>query len=398
MSTRSIASRILRLFLLLGIGMGVASTRSTNTVAGSHYYESLPQSITSKLQKTLQWRRTPNRNNALLAHNILPTLRGGSSSPFGGGGGGGGGGRIAPRLVPRPGEKSSPRRSKFRKPSQPSTSSTTTTTTSTTTPGDPQFEDKDASNVAAKEMMDAFLTRDSRNSFISRVYAILSGQLAFTALVCILFGVYPPLTNISQLDRTGQYTNPLVALPLMGILLSTVAWFRICASPEARQKSPNKWWWLILFTVGEALSLGCLSSLYELKSVVLAMGATAVASVTVSAYTILQTNSKYDLSQWGATLSSWAMILLVYLLIGLAQNLGWLPIQFIPYTDMAYSAFASVLFSLFLAHHTKLIVGGKHAKYRMNEKDYVFGAMALYVDIVNIFLNILQLIGNERDN
>jgi hypothetical protein len=80
------------------------------------------------------------------------------------------------------------------------------------------------------------------------------------------------------------------------------------------------------------------------------------------------------------------MILLVYALVGIAQNLGWMPFDIVPFSGMMYSAFASVLFSLYLAHHTKLIVGGKHSKYRMNDKDYVFGAMALYVDIVNIFL------------
>ncbi|KAL3912347.1 MAG: hypothetical protein SGILL_006920, partial [Bacillariaceae sp.] len=257
------------------------------------------------------------------------------------------------------------------------------------------IEDKQA----VKEMIDSFLTRDSRNSFIARVYAILSGQLLFTALVCILFGMYAPLTTaIRQIDPlTGNYQNPIVFLPLGGILLSTIAWFRMAAVPQARQKSPNKWWWLAIFTIGEALSLGSLSSLYKMQSVLLAMGATAVATISVSMYTVMQKNSKYDLSQWGATLSSWAMILLVFLVVGLAQELGWLPFQLVPYTDMAYSAFASLLFSVFLAHHTKLIVGGKHAKYRMNEKDYVFGAMTLYVDIVNIFLNILQLIGQDRD-
>lgn len=251
---------------------------------------------------------------------------------------------------------------------------------------------------SVKEIIDSFLTRDSRNTFIARVYAILTGQLVFTALVCILFGTLEPLTNISSLNpTTGRYTNSLVMVPLGGILLSTVAWFRMAASPEARQKSPNKWWWMTAFTIGEAVSLGCLSSLYKLHSVLLAMGATAVSSLTISAYTILQKNAKYDLSQWGATLSSWALSLLVFLLVGLAQELRWLPFKLIPYSDMAYSLFATLLFSLYLAHHTKLIVGGKHSKYRMNEKDYVFGAMTLYVDIVNIFLNILQLIGEDRN-
>jgi hypothetical protein len=56
--------------------------------------------------------------------------------------------------------------------------------------------------------------------------------------------------------------------------------------------------------MGEAISVGFLSSLYQFQSVVLAMGATAVASITVSLYTIYQSNPNYDLSQWGASLSS----------------------------------------------------------------------------------------------
>lgn len=246
-------------------------------------------------------------------------------------------------------------------------------------------------------MIDAFLTRDSRNSFIARVYGILSVQLVFTALVCLLFGTYPPLTNIFILNSLTGQASPFLWIPLAGVFVSTLAYFRLAISPQARQKAPNKWWWLSIFTIGEAISIGALSSLYKLRSVVTAMGVTALAATTVSVYTTSQQNSKYDLSQWGATLSSWATILLVYLMIGVAQEIGWLPRGFLPYSDMMYSCFATGLFSLFLAYHTKLIVGGKHSRYRMNEKDYVLGAIVLYVDIVNIFLNILQLMGQERD-
>jgi hypothetical protein len=246
-------------------------------------------------------------------------------------------------------------------------------------------------------MIDTFLTRDSRNSFIARVYGILSAQLAFTALVCLLFGTWPPLTNIYNMGRLTGANSPLLWVPLAGVFAATIAWFRVAISPTARQKSPNKWWWLAIFTVGEAVSVGAISSLYQLRSVITAMGVTALATVTVSFYTIAQKNPKYDLSQWGATLSSWTMILLTYLLIGMFQNTGWLPAGFLPFNDMLYSLFAASLFTLYLAYHTKLIVGGKHSKYRMSDKDYVFGAMALYIDIVNIFLQILQLIGSERE-
>ena len=77
--------------------------------------------------------------------------------------------------------------------------------------------------------------------------------------------------------------------------------------------------------------------------------------------------------------------------------IGWLPQGFLPYSDALYSLIGACLFSVYLAHHTKLIVGGKHAKYKMNEQDYVFGAMALYNDIINVFIYLLRVIGEDRD-
>jgi len=328
---------------------------------------------------------------------ILNHLRGGSS--LGGSGSGGGGGRSGGGpfgFRPTPKKTADP----FGKSKEPESKFGRNANRAQQEDQQQQQDEKGeegGEEEYVKEMIDTFLTRGSRNSFIARVYAILSAQLLFTALTCILFGTYPPLTNIYVMSSITGQASPYLFIPLAGVLLSTIAWFRIAVSPKARQKSPNKWWWLTIFTVGEAVSIGAISSLYKLRSVVTAMFATALAAVTVSMYTISQQNSKYDLSQWGATLSSWATILLVYLLLGLAQEVGLLPFGFLPYSDMLYSIFATFLFSLFLAYHTKLIVGGKHAKYRMNENDYVFGAMALYVDIVNIFLNILQLMGEERD-
>jgi FtsH-binding integral membrane protein len=92
-----------------------------------------------------------------------------------------------------------------------------------------------------------------------------------------------------------------------------------------------------------------------------------------------------------------AMIFLVYGLIGILQMVGILPANFLPYNDAIYSCLGATLFSLFLAHHTKLITAGKHAKYQMSEKDYVLGAMTLYNDIINMFIYILRAIGEDRE-
>ena len=192
-------------------------------------------------------------------------------------------------------------------------------------------------------------------------------QLLVTAASVVAFGLNPTL-GYTLVHRFGWMST---TLPLG---LSTIAWITMCASVNARRVSPLKWQLLTLFTLGEALSVGLVSSFYKFESVVSAMLATAVATVSVSVYTTKQKNPKYDLSQWGATLSSFGIMFLVYGLVILLMKVGILPPNLLPYSDMLYSLLGATLFSFYLAYHTKLIVAGKHAKYQMNDKDYVFGA------------------------
>jgi len=109
-------------------------------------------------------------------------------------------------------------------------------------------------------------------------------------------------------------------------------------------------------------------------------------------YSFLNQNPKYDLSQWGQGLASLATIFIIYGLINL-----FAPAGFLPFTEGVYSFFGAALFSAFLAYDTRLIVGGKHSKYQMNEKDYVWGAMSIYMDVINIFIYLLRIIGDDRE-
>jgi FtsH-binding integral membrane protein len=50
-----------------------------------------------------------------------------------------------------------------------------------------------------------------------------------------------------------------------------------------------------------------------------------------------------------------------------------------------------------MAYHSRYIVGGNNAHHVMNEKDYVFGAMTLYNDVINIFIYLLKAIGEDKE-
>ncbi|KAL7577711.1 hypothetical protein ACA910_015219 [Epithemia clementina (nom. ined.)] len=247
------------------------------------------------------------------------------------------------------------------------------------------------SQRAAKETMDAFLTRDSRNTFIARVYAILAAQMLVTAASIYVFGTNDWASNWLQSPGFGA------AVPGLSLLLSTIAWFVMCGSTSARRSSPLKWQLLALFTLGEALSAGFLTSFFKFESVVTAMLTTAAATTIISIYTATQRNSKYDLSQWGTGLTQAGLIFLFLGVIQLLEVLHVLPKGFLPVSEKAYCFFGTALFSFYVAHHTKTLVGGKHTKYQMNEKDYVFGAMTLYNDIISLFTYLLRIVGEDRE-
>lgn len=76
--------------------------------------------------------------------------------------------------------------------------------------------------------------------------------------------------------------------------------------------------------------------------------------------------------------------------------IGWLPQNFLPFNDTIYSILGTSLFTMYLAYHSRLVISGKSSKYQLNEKDYVFGAVLLYSDIINIFIYLLRLLDDDR--
>jgi FtsH-binding integral membrane protein len=60
---------------------------------------------------------------------------------------------------------------------------------------------------------------------------------------------------------------------------------------------------------------------------------------------------------------------------------------------LIYCILGVILFSFYLLFDTQLILGGK--RYECSIDDYILGAMILYLDIINIFLYFLQILGGK---
>lgn len=57
----------------------------------------------------------------------------------------------------------------------------------------------------------------------------------------------------------------------------------------------------------------------------------------------------------------------------------------------------AVLFGIYLVFDTQMMLGGKH-KYAISPEEYIFAALNLYLDVVNLFLYILAILNDGKRN
>ena len=59
---------------------------------------------------------------------------------------------------------------------------------------------------------------------------------------------------------------------------------------------------------------------------------------------------------------------------------------------IGYGSLGALVFSLYIVYDTQLMMGGSH-KYSLSPEEYIFAALNLYLDFINLFRYILILVG-----
>ena len=62
---------------------------------------------------------------------------------------------------------------------------------------------------------------------------------------------------------------------------------------------------------------------------------------------------------------------------------------------IGYGSVGALIFSLYIVYDTQLMMGGKH-KYSLSPEEYIFAALNIYLDIINLFMYILMIVGAAR--
>jgi FtsH-binding integral membrane protein len=76
------------------------------------------------------------------------------------------------------------------------------------------------------------------------------------------------------------------------------------------------------------------------------------------------------------------------LMFGIFTIILWSPIL-----NNLYCCLGVILFGVYLVIDTQLVIGGRRLEISMD--DYVVGALILYMDIIQIFLYLLRILGRR---
>eukprot|EP01097_Dermamoeba_algensis_P010244 TRINITY_DN7486_c0_g1_i1.p1 TRINITY_DN7486_c0_g1~~TRINITY_DN7486_c0_g1_i1.p1 ORF type:complete len:152 (-),score=27.18 TRINITY_DN7486_c0_g1_i1:72-527(-) len=134
-----------------------------------------------------------------------------------------------------------------------------------------------------------------------------------------------------------------------------------------------------IFSIMQGVSLHSLTMYINPQLMIQAAITTIVVFLSTTSYAW---TAKKDFSKWGQSLTSCLIILIVG---GLFQI--FFPV---PMLDFVLTCFGVVVFTLFIIFDTWRIMT------QFSEDDYVIAAITLYLDLLNLFLEILKLLSKHN--
>ncbi|KAG0142251.1 hypothetical protein CROQUDRAFT_662821 [Cronartium quercuum f. sp. fusiforme G11] len=211
-------------------------------------------------------------------------------------------------------------------------------------------------------------TIEIRMAFIRKVYSILFLQIAATAIVGSLMRLDTPRAFLLAHTWT-------IFIPLVGALVSMLFLY------AKRHSSPANLILLSLFTLLEAVGVGAAVAFIQTVVVLEAFCLTGLVFVGLTIYTF---QTKRDFSGWAPYLSTGLMVMIfssfLTMFFPLSRTL-----------DAVYAGFGTLLFSGYIVFDTQMIC--KH----LSPDDWVVACVSLYLDAVNLFLNIIRVLSQMQE-
>jgi len=152
----------------------------------------------------------------------------------------------------------------------------------------------------------------------------------------------------------------------------------LCFLTLARQ-IPINYILLSVFTITEAYMVSAICTAYDPTTVVMA---TVMTAAMTFALTLYACTTKTDITMYGGVIFVVSCGLLLLCIFGwFFQNKIF---------QVVICVVCICLYGIYLIYDTQLVVGSR--RYQLSVDDYIVGAIIIYVDIIVMFLRILELL------
>ncbi len=218
------------------------------------------------------------------------------------------------------------------------------------------------------------LAKNMRVPFLRKVLGILALQFAFTAFGCSL--VY-----ISRYDSANFFQNnpAIMGVCFVGYI---VCLYALGCYRSVARSVPTNYILLSIFTACMTYMLAAMVVYYEPQIV---LAAAVITAGMVCALALYALTTKTDFTTCGAFV--WCMFFVFAISIVFSISFR----HYLPH--IAICGIGILLASLYIICDIQMIVGGK--QYELSIDEYVFAAMILYVDIIRLFMYILEALGKK---
>uniref|UniRef100_A0A6N2NLH6 BI1-like protein n=1 Tax=Salix viminalis TaxID=40686 RepID=A0A6N2NLH6_SALVM len=214
-----------------------------------------------------------------------------------------------------------------------------------------------------------------RWAFIRKVYVILAMQLLLTV------GVAATVVFVRPIPQFILHTTPGLAIYIVFLILTLILLWPLHVYSK---RHPWNYFFMALFTICIAFAVGLSCALTKGRIVLEAAILTSVVVIGLTLYTFWASKRGQDFSFLGPFLFSAVLVLIVFGLIQFLFPLG-------KWSLMIYGGLGAIVFSGFIVYDTGNLIK------RFSYDEYISAAISLYLDIINLFLALLNIF-NAVDN
>ena len=247
---------------------------------------------------------------------------------------------------------------------------------------------------------DAFLPPEIRLGFVKKVYGILGMMLVLT------FGISLPFIFATDVTMKFMRNHVWILYMVAAIVLAQIVFdlamsCQLCCGGSSLMQTyfrmmktaPWNYLYLTTFSLCFGVLVGFICARYTAQSVLLVFALTAVMIIALTIYAV---RTKADFTGCGAYIMVLFLGLIMLLLV-----YSFFPGSLI--ISKIIAGLGAMLFGFIIVYDTQMIFGSASVNLGGGKRDieytldmYAFAAWNLYLDFLNFFLYMLQLLGERR--